>query len=876
MAARMIAMQFYDAVLSVLTIALCVPSVALTPRLLWLLGQWLVINHAARTIWILVSSVFLLKQIRQRHLSPVRECASFFLYRVMGQLSWRIVVQLSWSIVAQLHVGNTSYDEILAFIFSLIPSGLSSLLHNFTVVKHWKPALWTTWLGFAALPIFLKDNNIPGYHAVIIIYSNVILWLLSLLISCGRGWIHTSRKNRPPVGTGEQQTNVRVIESTTKDSQLDDRTCTTTHALAPSPPTAFSYKDLEDLAPEGKEIRMLTILQSDSSSTSEPLKCRIRNVATDKAQGYTALSYEWGSENATACVEINGKMMAIRPNLHNALCVMRNHGHGDIWVDAICIDQETVDEVNSHMTIIKKIYQGADQVAAWLGPAADMSDWIMDELEKGTRVVDIAPIHRRPGSVEDTAVTKFLTRTYWQRVWIVQEVAVGMRVQLYCGMKQTAWRNLRCFRDEWKSSTDEKQAYPFARTVYEIRQHRRISSQRPKNTLEILDLTRAFEATNDEDKVLGLLGLAEDWESYKTPPDCFQEPRSLCLSMTKGVVEKDETLDIILLGRTYGPQIPFQRRKKNTPDQRQLPSWCPDFVHFAPTVSEKRLISYLAGQPMHIFGRRSADATGSSLTGKISFTTDGDYDVLNVQGVEIGSITSLGVSASLPSEPDHKYREIWQDDSWDDTELYNTLGQTLLMYDKDYDVHARDPTFLLWIMDERRGFLETVFSGAGTSATDEARINEWLKANADMYIHGETLCTRATSLSSKISGTSNWFKHAVGTAIALAQGKTSNLSIRARGHIVAAIKSAIDEDLRLMTLSQGGRMGWAPPNATLSDKVFLLEGCHFPVVLRHRINQRDKVMPGYRVVGHAYVHGVMHNEVWSKMGTEDLQPLSLY
>lgn len=280
---------------------------------------------------------------------------------------------------------------------------------------------------------------------------------------------------------------------------------------------------------------------------------------------------------------------------------------------------------------------------------------------------------------------------------------------------------------------------------------------------------------------------------------------------------------------------------------------------------------------MCIFGRKSADATGSSLTGKISFTKDGVHDVLNVQGVEMGSITALGVSASLPSPPDHKCGNIDAEGrSWNDTELYNALGQTLLMYDKEYDVHAQDPTFLLWIMDQRQGLLETLTGGAGASGADDLKVHQWLNANADMVIHGKTFRTRATSWPSKMTGTGNWVKGVLGAVKSLAEGNTSDLSIRARGHIVTAIQSAIDQDMRLMTLSRDGRMGWAPQNTLLGDKVFLLEGCHFPVVLRRRFNTGYKAMTGYRVVGHAYVHGAMHNEHWARMGPEDLEPLSLY
>jgi hypothetical protein len=49
-------------------------------------------------------------------------------------------------------------------------------------------------------------------------------------------------------------------------------------------------------------------------------------------------------------------------------------------VDALCINQEDNVEKGEQVQLMKAIYQGAKSVVAWLGPAADESDHLIDTL----------------------------------------------------------------------------------------------------------------------------------------------------------------------------------------------------------------------------------------------------------------------------------------------------------------------------------------------------------------------------------------------------------------------------------------------------------------------------------------------------------------
>jgi hypothetical protein len=78
------------------------------------------------------------------------------------------------------------------------------------------------------------------------------------------------------------------------------------------------------------------------------------------------------------------------------------------------------------------IYAKARQTVVWLGSAADGSDLVMDSLA-GADVKD-----------EDMLcfshyMHKLMARSWWSRVWIIQEVALARAVLIQCGMRTTSF-----------------------------------------------------------------------------------------------------------------------------------------------------------------------------------------------------------------------------------------------------------------------------------------------------------------------------------------------------------------------------------------------------------------------------------------------------
>src|SRR6266516_377443 len=78
---------------------------------------------------------------------------------------------------------------------------------------------------------------------------------------------------------------------------------------------------------------------------------------------YKALSYCWGDPGHTGEITLNGKSIKVRKNLESALRHLRDGTKEELlWVDALCINQNDLDERSSQVAIIDSMYGDAEEV----------------------------------------------------------------------------------------------------------------------------------------------------------------------------------------------------------------------------------------------------------------------------------------------------------------------------------------------------------------------------------------------------------------------------------------------------------------------------------------------------------------------------------
>ncbi|TGO46396.1 hypothetical protein BCON_0328g00120 [Botryotinia convoluta] len=125
---------------------------------------------------------------------------------------------------------------------------------------------------------------------------------------------------------------------------------------------------------EPNNIRLLRILPNENEEAD--INCTIFVYPLhDSGRGthrYEALSYVWGDTDNCRSICVNGHSLTVRANLHIALSRLRDPAlERIIWIDAICINQEDLNERGSQVQLMAKVYSKASQVIIWLGEEAD-------------------------------------------------------------------------------------------------------------------------------------------------------------------------------------------------------------------------------------------------------------------------------------------------------------------------------------------------------------------------------------------------------------------------------------------------------------------------------------------------------------------------
>lgn len=147
------------------------------------------------------------------------------------------------------------------------------------------------------------------------------------------------------------------------------------------------------------EIRLLEVIPN---STRIGFHCELRTVALAEAKrGYQTLSYVWGDLTNPARISINDGSLAITRALFDFLCEWTRRSlasslthdiNGQIetrllWIDAICINQQDVDERSAQVAIMHDIYSSSKGTISWLGPSIEVHEEHLTELDSLAKAI---------------------------------------------------------------------------------------------------------------------------------------------------------------------------------------------------------------------------------------------------------------------------------------------------------------------------------------------------------------------------------------------------------------------------------------------------------------------------------------------------------
>lgn len=382
------------------------------------------------------------------------------------------------------------------------------------------------------------------------------------------------------------------VQSQTEPSQTLSQPAISTGPPSPAPtaelpgPAPYRYKPLGP-----GEIRVLEILPHYGEG-SEAISCSLSTVNIrdkDHVVQYEALSYCWRNkdgEEPNRIIMCDSRPVAVMQNLYDALERLRDaHKPKKLWADAICINQDELDERGAQVAMMREIYASSTRVVIWLGKEADGSSAgisLARELAALGRRYHQSPkpLRLREGrrlapKLSDAPCNELfaiLKRRWFYRVWVIQELSIAPDARIYCGPEEIEWADFvlaaRFIAEVgWILMASSVHFVNNLVFLYNVRADFQ-DGIRP-SLLSLLLRSSGSEATDNRDKIFSLLGLADDADvaGLKIQASYSIDPGALCRKYAFESLRRDGNLNI--LSAVRGDRV------GGVPG---LPSWVPDWT----------------------------------------------------------------------------------------------------------------------------------------------------------------------------------------------------------------------------------------------------------------------------------------------------------
>lgn len=586
---------------------------------------------------------------------------------------------------------------------------------------------------------------------------------------------------------------------------------------SPTPSQSFAYPVLEA---EG----CFRLVKLHPGGHGETILCDlISDRWTDETIAYEALSYAWGSKAVQRSIQVNGHQFSVTSNLHGALSRLRRRDEiRTLWIDAMCINQEDLDERNTQVRYMGEIYQNAQCVVVWLGESDDDSDdavFFMNSLyenldgcdpylsEKGGGMPSNAAGRLlRHGSIYEylqypythswEKVCRLLQREWWQRAWIVQEFINGKEITIQLGHRTVRWPVLAIFITFIQSAIEAIPAMSLivgsaagaVADAYDLVYDRRNKPSDGMNLQTLLCSQRHRQCANPLDKIYSVLSLIEENSRHAFTPD-YSSSTSLVYGMAvKTCYESSLRLEILCESMSYETSKSF-------------PSWCPDWTM-------PRIRSQLGGLPSASRYRASGLTSGLLSNGSARFSENMEILTLR-ECFELDIVARVGIQ-----QCDEEFH--WWYESGEARCNWNMLVVAKALLEEGINVRDHDG----------KPFLNSELRGSNV---------EWIQR--------ALLCTLVADLIQ-------------------ADGKVQRDLI---------FEMALEESLewpaerekyfqqardrtwgRTLLLSQKGLLGLVPRGTQVGDHIFVISGCSVPIILRRGDDG------SFSWIGDSYVHGIMN------------------
>jgi hypothetical protein len=373
----------------------------------------------------------------------------------------------------------------------------------------------------------------------------------------------------------------------------------------------YQYQPL-DL--ESRDIRLLKLYPGSRDSA---LVGEILTVSLNKNLVYDALSYVWSHDEPQYELLLGRKYhVSIRLNLRSALFDLRDTRKSLlIWTDAICIDQGNKSEVGHQVQMMRGIYSQATTVRAWIDHEVDLQADIFKYLPRAGELPSQQELLSYDLSAWSPVLSLFKDK-YWKRLWIQQELILASEVAIHCRNQNlgedlterllsfprttvfwvqqasfTGWESTELVRSLDREINGSFQpfsgGFDYARLQHRNRDTDCTPSIHSKELswtclLSLFTSSSQLEASEERDRVYGLLGLALDYEEGDIVIDYDLSVVEVYAQVPSMFLKKYDSLAFLCYHKRA---IGFEERNPTwlpTPDKSPRIWWVPikKSVHF--------------------------------------------------------------------------------------------------------------------------------------------------------------------------------------------------------------------------------------------------------------------------------------------------------
>jgi hypothetical protein len=303
----------------------------------------------------------------------------------------------------------------------------------------------------------------------------------------------------------------------------------------------------------------------------------------------------WGDTEPKKTIFIHGRPKTVTPNLYDALLQLRKPQLPTfLWVDAICINQEDIQERSQQIMNMSEIYSKVICVFCWLGR--------IDDIHGPAESASAAGAARRLNNLEtifqskDTdgnplilsrsilgelnhSLFRLCTLPFWYRIWITQEVVLSRKALFLWGsieINMITFQKLLKFKDrflpaDWYSVfevTNSALMYANFTQALEMRSH-------PLTLQGALLATKHRSATDPRDYIYGMLALTHQG-NIAIVPDYTKSIKAVYLEAFKVILQQESNLDALSAccrgwNQTCGME--------GATNESKWPTWLPDWSH---------------------------------------------------------------------------------------------------------------------------------------------------------------------------------------------------------------------------------------------------------------------------------------------------------